>query len=108
MIRLTVIPREGAELFNLLSAKEVTLRKKHQDTLHRSGNRRAGIKRWKHTSYGGRITLQRSIGDTPVAVVESNEPQEEWQLLRSFVGFLDTHFRDRIASITICCDRPAS
>jgi len=105
MIRLTVIPREGGQLYSLLSAKEVALRKKRQGTLHRAGTRRAGIERWKHVAYSGRITLQRCIGGTLAAVVESSAPQEEWQLLTSFVGFLDRHFRDHIASITICYDR---
>jgi hypothetical protein len=41
-------------------------------------------------------------------VVESNAPREEWQLLTSFVGFLDRNFRDHIASITICYDRQDS
>jgi hypothetical protein len=108
MIRLTVIPREDTKLYNLLSAKEVALRKKHQGTLHRAGTRRAGTEKWKHVAYTGRITLQRCIGGTVAAVVESDAPREEWQLLTSFVGFLDRNFRDHIASITICYDRQDS
>jgi hypothetical protein len=105
MIRLTVIPRERVKLYNLLTKKEVALRKKNQGTLHRAGGKKAGTERWKHASYAGSISLQRCIGGTLAAVVQSKARQEEWQLLTSFVGFLDRNFRDRIATITICYDR---
>ena len=42
MIRITVIPREGAELYSLLTRKEVSLRKKGQGTLHRRGAKGRG------------------------------------------------------------------
>src|SRR5256885_891803 len=105
MIRLTVIPREGANLYNLLTGKEIALRKKNQGTLHRSAAKRAGTEKWKHSSYQGWITLQRCIGGTLAAVVQSKAPDTEWQLLTSLVGFLDRHFRDQIASVTISYDR---
>ena len=50
MIRLTAIPREGANLYNLLTSKEVALRKKKQGTLHRSGGKKSGTEKWKHSS----------------------------------------------------------
>jgi hypothetical protein len=36
-----------------------------------------------------------------VALVQSKTPDQEWQLLTSFIGFLDRHFRSFISSITI-------
>jgi hypothetical protein len=102
MIRVTVIPSEAVNLYSLLTNKEVALRRKGQGTLHRSGSKKAGTEKWKHASFTGWITLQRCIGGTLAAVVQSKAPQEEWQLLTSFVGFLDRHFRDHIATITIC------
>jgi hypothetical protein len=102
MIRVTAIPNEGVNLYSLLTKKEVALRQKGQGTLHRSGNKMAGTEKWKHASFAGWITLQRCIGGTLAAVVQSKVPQEEWQLLTSFVGFLDRHFREHIATITIC------
>jgi hypothetical protein len=104
MIRVTVISKLGINLYSLLTNKEVALRRKKQGTLHRSGNKKAGTEKWTHKSYVGWITLQRCIGGTLAAVVQSKAPQEEWQLLTSFVGFLDRHFRDHITTITICYD----
>jgi hypothetical protein len=105
MIKLTVIPRDDASIFNLLTSKEVALRKSKKGTLHRSGAKKPGTQKWRHTSYPGWITLQRCIGGTLAAVVQATDPNEEWQLLRSLIGFLDRHFRDRIGSVTICYDR---
>ena len=107
MIRLTVIPREGANLYSLLARKEIDLRKKNQGTLHRAGTKVAGTSKWKHASYTGWIVIQRCVGGTVAAVVQSKAATAEWQLLTSFVGFLDRHFRDQIASITISYDRPS-
>jgi len=104
MIRVTAIPKGGINLYSHLTKKEVALRRKNQGTLHRSGSKKAGTEKWTHASFAGWITLQRCIGGTLAAVVQSKAPQEEWQLLTSFVGFLDRHFRDHIATITICYD----
>jgi hypothetical protein len=105
MIRVTAIPKDGTNLYSLLTNKEVALRHKKQGTLHRSGGKKAGTEKWKHKSYTGWITLHRCIGGTLAVVVQSKAPHDEWQLLTSFVGFLDRHFRDHIATITICYDQ---
>jgi hypothetical protein len=103
MIRLTVTPRSRDNLFRLLIAKELDLRRRGRGTLHRSGPKKAGREKWTHTSYPGRITLQRGVDDTLAATVQS-KPDTEWQLLRSLIGFLDRHFRKKIASVTITYD----
>lgn len=104
MIRVTVSPREGDNLYQLLTRKELELRKKKQGTLHRAGAKKAGVENWKHSTYFGRIKLQRCIGGTLAAIVQSKAPDAEWQLLASFIGFLDRHFREQIASVTISYD----
>jgi hypothetical protein len=105
VIRLTVIPSEGANLYRLLTRKEVGSRKRNQGTLHRAAAKKAGTEEWKHASYAGWITLQRCIGGTVAAVVQSKAPDTAWQLLTSLVGFLDRHFRDDAASVTFSYDR---
>jgi hypothetical protein len=104
MIGVTAIPKDGINLYGLLTKKEVALRRKNQGTLHRSGNKKAGTEKWTHKTYAGWITLQRCVGGTLAIVVQSKAPNDEWQLLTSFVGFLDRHFRDHIATINICYD----
>ena len=104
MIRVTVSPREGDNLYRLLTHKEIELRKKNQGTLHRIGGRKAGVEKWRHSTYAGRIKLQRCIGGTLAAIVQSKAPDAEWQLLTSLIGFLDRHFREQISSVTISYD----
>jgi hypothetical protein len=102
MISVTATPREEADLFRLLAAKEAELRSKNKGTLHRArANRKARTVSWKHSSYPGSITFQGCVGGMIAVVVKSRNAQEEWQLLNSFVGFLDRHFRDAIGCITI-------
>jgi hypothetical protein len=105
LIRLTIIPREGKHLYGLLTAKEVELRRKKQGTLHRHGRKKAGAEKWTHEKYAGWINLQNCVGGTVVAVVQSRAPDAEWQLLSSFIGFLDRHFRQEIGTVTISYDQ---
>jgi len=39
-----------------------------------------------------------------VAVIQSKNQDGEWQLLTSFIGFLDRHFREQLLSITLSYD----
>ncbi len=101
MIRLTVTPRSRANLFGLLVGKELELRRKGRGTLHRSGPRKRGREKWTHSSYPGWVTLERRDDGMLAATVHSRATDSDWQLLRSLIGFLDRHFRDKIASVTI-------
>jgi hypothetical protein len=103
MIRLTVTPRSRDDLFRLLVGKELELRRRGRGTLHRSGAKKAGRETWTHASYPGRITLQRGAEGALAATVQSR-PDTDWQLLRSLIGFLDRHFRKKIASVMIHYD----
>jgi hypothetical protein len=105
MIRLTVIPRTRTNLFGLLVSKEVALRRKGMGTLHRSCLKKRGKEKWTHKSYPGWINLQRCVGGTLAAIVHSKAADAEWQLLTSVIGFLDRHFREEIASVTISYDQ---
>jgi hypothetical protein len=105
MIRLTVMPRSGDNLFSLLVAKEIELRRKGRGTLHRSGLKKRGLEKWTHNTYPGWIKLQHCVGGTLAAIVQSKATDSEWQLLRSLIGFMDRHFRSEIASVTISYDR---
>jgi hypothetical protein len=103
MIRLTVVPRASADLFRLLVGKELELRRNGRGTLHRSGAKKAGREKWTHASYPGWITLERRDAAL-AATVHSRAGDDEWKLLRSLIGFLDRHFRSKIASVTITYD----
>ena len=100
MIRITVTPRNHQDLYSLLTQKERALRKRNQGTLHRFGGKKREVK-WVHKSYSGWIRFQKSLGGTIVAIVQSRRDGDDWQLLTSFVGFLDRHFRNQISTINI-------
>jgi hypothetical protein len=101
MIMLTVAPKSGENLFRMLQQREVELRRHKQGTLHRIGARVKNQEKWGHVAYKGKITFQKGLGGSLVALVESREDRDEWQLLTSFVGFLHRHFRESISNITM-------
>ena len=101
MITVTITPKEQANVYGLMIKKEVDLRRAGQGTLHRAAAKKAGQEKWNHAKYAGWVNLQRCIGNVVVATVQSKTPTLEWQLLSSFVGFLDRHFRADIGSITL-------
>ena len=101
MIHITVTPRSGTNIYSLLKKKELALRKKNQGTLHTVGGRRKNRDKWKHKSYNGWILLQNCLGGVLVAEVKAIDASEEWQLLSSFIGFIDRHFRSELAGITL-------
>ena len=57
--------------------------------------------RWKHVKYRGSIVWDDTKGGILVAEVRPHEPGGEWQLLQSFIGYLDRHLAKYIQSITI-------
>ena len=101
MIRVTITPRAAADVYGLLVKKEIDLRRKNTGTLHRSGAKKRGEDKWKHSSYPGWIRFRQGLGGVATAAIQSKSPNEEWQLLTSLIGFLDRHFRSDIANITI-------
>jgi len=105
VIVVTVTPRDRENLYGLLIKKEIGLRKQNKGTLHRASLKRKNQEKWVHSQYNGWINLQKCLGGVTVALVQSKTRDSEWQLLSSFVGFLDRHFRDSIASINLSYGR---
>lgn len=101
MIKVTVTPKERQNIYSLMVSKEIQLRRQNQGTLHRSGSKQKNKDKWVHSSYAGWIRFQKCLGGVVVAIVQSKNSSSEWQLLSSFIGFLDRHFRDKISNITL-------
>jgi hypothetical protein len=57
--------------------------------------------RWRHVKYPGWINWEESMGGILVAEIKSRVEKQDWQLLQSFVGYLDRHLGEEIESITI-------
>jgi hypothetical protein len=101
MVRLTISPRSNENLYGLLVQKELTLRRMNRGTLHRQGPKKKNEEKWGHASKNGWIRFQNCLGHVLTATIQARDEDEEWQLLNSFIGFLDRHFRASIASILI-------
>lgn len=88
---------DNENLYTLIKRKEIELRQKKRGTLYR-------IKpnRWRHVSYSGYIDYHKASKDISIFELKLKAGDESnWQLLHSFLGFLDRHFHKEIESITI-------
>ncbi len=101
MIKISIVPEKGEKIYSLLVQKELSLRKKNKGTLHRTGPKKKNEDKWVHNTMPGWIKFQRCYGGMIVAIVQSKNRDQEWQLLSSFIGFLDRHFRDEINNINL-------
>lgn len=101
MIKVTITPKTRENIYGLLVKKELALRNANRGTLHRTGTKKSGEDKWLHSSYPGWVRFQKCLGGVTVALVQSKNSEHEWQLLSSFIGFLDRHFREQINSITL-------
>ena len=108
MITITLKPRGGEILFEKLVLKERELKKAGKGTLHAADRSKKGQVRWTHVRYPGKIAFEKSIAPAKGGVVAKltvSKASQQWQLLTSFVGFLDRYFRDVIESLQISYDR---
>ena len=104
MIQVTITPNAEPNLYGALIGKERDLRRHKKGTLHRHGAKKKNEEKWVHISYPGWVRFQKCLGGVIVAQVGSRNEDAEWQLLSSFIGFLDRHFREDILTIAISYD----
>lgn len=50
------------------------------------------------------FSLTPFSGGVVVAQVKSRDPEATWQLLTSFIGYVERHFRGQVASINLQFD----
>jgi hypothetical protein len=96
-----IVPRQRARLYNVLVAKEEAIRKGGRGTYVRVGRKLRDSARWKHRNYRGSVALKRGEAETVTAHVRAASPEDERKLLSSFLGFVDRHSGDQVATITI-------
>ena len=51
--------------------------------------------------YGGSVQLARTPSEHVTARIRASTPEDERRLLSSFLGFVDRHSGDHVATITI-------
>ena len=98
---LEIVPRPRARLFGTLVDKEDSIQRKGRGTYVRVGRKSNSAARWKHKKYGGSVELSRDPDETITAKIRASGPENEIGLLRSFLGFVERHSDDRVATITI-------
>lgn len=92
-----VVPKADtpAKLKSMLKKKELSLRGGSTTFFRQKEGR------WKHVKYSGWINWDEAPGGILVAEIQSRKEGSDWQLLQSFVGYLDRHFGEYIESISI-------
>ena len=96
-----IVPRERTRLYGTLVAKEAAIRKGGRGTYVRVGRKQQGAAQWKHRNYKGSVHLRRGPSEVVTAKVRATTAEDERKLLSSFLGFVDRHSGDQVASITI-------
>jgi hypothetical protein len=98
---LEIVPRPRAHLFGTLVDKEAAIQKNGRGTYVRVGRKSGSKARWRHKMYGGSVQLSRDPSETITARIRATAPEDERRLLSSFLGFVDRHSKDQVATITI-------
>ena len=93
-----VVSKLGYEnIYSLIRKKIAELKKKKRGTLSR-----VKPNRLQHVSYKGYIDFYKASKDISIFELKQKSGEHnDWQLLHSFLGFLDRHFHKEIESITI-------
>jgi len=91
------VPRVDAEdsLKTLLKQKERELR--GGTTAFR--RKREGV--WVHAKHRGTIKWDTVAGGVLLAEIRASGETKDWQLIQSFVGYLDRHLGEELESISI-------
>jgi hypothetical protein len=87
-------PQERLPLYAALVKKEAELRKKNRGTFYRTAGKKRTSSKWRHRAYPGWMNLERGLSEVAA-------PDQEWQMLSAFLGFIDRHFGNRILGITV-------
>ena len=98
---LEIVPRPRARLFGTLVDKEAAIQRNGRGTYIRVGRKSGSSARWRHKKYGGSVELKRDPSEAITAKIRERVPEDEIGLLRSFLGFVERHSQDKVATITI-------
>ena len=96
-----ITPFGKSSIYGGLVKREAEIRKKGRGTFSRKGPARAGGAIWSHKRFKGSVSLSREPAELVRAKIRSANSQEEGGLLKAFLGFVDRHFGDQVATITI-------
>jgi hypothetical protein len=98
---IEIVPRERTRLYGILVAKEAAIRKNKRGTYMRVGRKIRDRARWKHKKFRGSVHLERDDSEAVIATIRAPTREDEQKLLSSFLGFVDRHSGNQVATITI-------
>lgn len=101
MRHIDILPQGRLKLYDALQKKEAAIRGAGRGTFYRVGRPLKNSAKWKHKAYPGEITIRREPMEAVSARIRSGARAGEWQMMSAFLGFVDRHFGDNIAAITI-------
>ncbi len=96
-----IVPRENTRLYGAMVKKQAAIRKQGRGTLYRAGGKRRNETKWKHVRHSGWINIERGQSEIVSAEIRSLAVDHEWQLLSSFLGWVDRHFGDQVLAVNI-------
>jgi hypothetical protein len=97
---LQIVPRDGRRFYDSIVRKQDDIRKNGRGTFSRKGPKRANAAHWVHAKFTGSVDLARSA-NVVNAKVKSRNKADESKLCTAFLGWIDRHFGDDLASVTI-------
>ena len=88
---------ECSNFLSLVKQKQRELKQKKRGTFYP-----VNPNRWKHVSHNGYINLLKGHKHITIfEVISKSESGKDWQILHSFLGFLDRHFHETMESVTV-------
>jgi hypothetical protein len=96
-----ITPREKSPIYRALIAREAAIRKNHRGTFSRKGPARASAATWNHKKFKGSVSITREAAELVKAKIRSGTAEDEVGLLKAFLGFVDRHLGQQVATITI-------
>jgi hypothetical protein len=97
---LQIVPRDGRRFYDSIVRKQDDIHKNGRGTFSRKGPKRANAAHWVHAKFTGSVDLARSA-NVVNAKVKSRNKADESKLCTAFLGWVDRHFGDDLASVTI-------
>jgi hypothetical protein len=94
-----IVPRGKVHLYGAIVKKEAAIRKNDRGTFYRAGRKKQNEAKWNHKRYKGAVNLKR--GDDEIVTARVRSPNEEWQMLSAFLGWVNRHFGDRVTAVNI-------
>ena len=98
---LQIVPSGRTRLYSAVIKKQAEIRRSGRGTFSRALAQKRDTVRWTHVRYKGSINLQPGSSEGVEAVIRSPDRGDEARLLSSFIGWLDRHFGEHLASVNI-------